>query len=88
MVANTGNQVKHIVQALEAVDNDNRKTFDLELRGLLSTVQTINRVMDTMWNRSKSDDYMVFRTFIMGTKNQPMFPNGVIYEGVSEEPVI
>lgn len=22
----------------------------------------------------------------MGTKNQPMFPKGVVYEGVSEEP--
>lgn len=26
------------------------------------------------------------RTFIMGTRAQPMFPNGVIYEGVSDEP--
>lgn len=32
------------------------------------------------------DIFWQFRTFIMGTKNQPMFPNGVVYEGVSEEP--
>ena len=31
------------------------------------------------------DRYNEFRTFIMGTKNQPMFPRGVLYEGVSEE---
>lgn len=46
----------------------------------------INTVMETMWHYSKSSDYMKFRTFIMGTKAQPMFPNGVLYEGVSTEP--
>ena len=29
---------------------------------------------------------MGLRTFIMGTKAQPMFPKGVIYEGVSKDP--
>jgi len=42
--------------------------------------------MDTMWNHSSPADYMKFRTFIMGTKNQPMFPKGVVYEGVTTEP--
>lgn len=41
--------------------------------------------METMWNRSKPEGYQGLRTFIMGTKNQPMFPNGVLYEGVSNE---
>lgn len=39
-----------------------------------------------MWGRSQSGQYKEFRTFIMGTKNQPMFPEGVIYEGVSDKP--
>mmetsp|Transcript_37877 Transcript_37877/g.33893 ORF Transcript_37877/g.33893 Transcript_37877/m.33893 type:complete len:224 (-) Transcript_37877:247-918(-) len=43
--------------------------------------------METMWVRSKPEDYNHFRTFILGIKNQPMFPNGVIYEGVSDEPM-
>ena len=42
--------------------------------------------MNTMWKESLPEDYDNFRTFIMGTKNQPMFPKGVIYEGVSGEP--
>ena len=42
--------------------------------------------MNTMWKESLPEDYDNFRTFIMGTKNQPMFPKGVIYEGVSDEP--
>ena len=86
MVAHSGNQVKHVLGAIEAADRNDRTQFNLELRGLLSALQTINRVMDTMWMHSNPDDYNKFRTFIMGTKNQPMFPNGVIYEGVSEEP--
>jgi indoleamine 2,3-dioxygenase len=72
MVSHTGNQVKHISQALQAIDSDNRAAFDIELRGLLSTMQAINRTMETMWGHSKSEDYLKFRTFIMGTKNQPM----------------
>ncbi|KAL2918738.1 hypothetical protein HK105_201572 [Polyrhizophydium stewartii] len=86
MVAHSGNQVKHILGALEAAERNDRTRFDQELRGLLSAMQSINRVMDTMWAHSAPEDYAKFRTFIMGTKNQPMFPNGVIYEGVSDEP--
>jgi indoleamine 2,3-dioxygenase len=38
-----------------------------------------------MWYRSKPSEYNNFRTFIMGIQNQPMFPNGVIYEGVDDK---
>lgn len=40
-----------------------------------------------MWNKSKPREYTGFRTFIFGITGQSMFPNGVVYEGVSEEPV-
>jgi indoleamine 2,3-dioxygenase len=40
-----------------------------------------------MWNRSKPAGYTTFRTFIFGITSQSMFPKGVIYEGVSEEPM-
>jgi indoleamine 2,3-dioxygenase len=40
-----------------------------------------------MWNRSKPQGYTGFRTFIFGITSQSMFPNGVIYEGISEEPM-
>ena len=32
-------------------------------------------------------DYNSFRTFIFGITKQSMFPHGVVYEGVSEEPL-
>lgn len=40
-----------------------------------------------MWGKSKPGDYTSFRTFIFGITSQSMFPNGVIYEGVSDEPL-
>lgn len=40
-----------------------------------------------MWGKSKPNDYVQFRTFIFGITSQSMFPHGVIYEGVSEEPL-
>lgn len=40
-----------------------------------------------MWNKSKPGDYTTFRTFIFGIASQSMFPKGVVYEGVSEEPL-
>ena len=40
-----------------------------------------------MWNKSKPNDYNSFRTFIFGITKQSMFPHGVVYEGVSEEPM-
>lgn len=84
MVVHSGNQVKHTVQALQSVKKDDRFQFEVEMRGLVATLQVINRVMDTMWTESLPSDYNKFRTFIMGTKNQPMFPHGVVYEGVDD----
>ena len=40
-----------------------------------------------MWSRSKPGSYTSFRTFIFGITSQSMFPKGVVYEGVSEEPM-
>lgn len=40
-----------------------------------------------MWRHSKPAQYTSFRTFIFGITKQTMFPNGVVYEGVSEEPM-
>lgn len=40
-----------------------------------------------MWGKSKPGDYISFRTFIFGITSQSMFPHGVIYEGVSSEPL-
>eukprot|EP01033_Poteriospumella_lacustris_P001454 gene1454-1056_t len=86
MVANTGDQVRHTLSVINRAEEQNRPAFNGALRDLTSTMRTINGIMDTMWKRSSPGAYNSFRSFIMGTKNQPMFPKGVIYEGVSDEP--
>ena len=40
-----------------------------------------------MWSKSRPNDYTSFRTFIFGITKQSMFPHGVVYEGVSDEPL-
>lgn len=49
-------------------------------------MQIVLEIFEQMWFRSKAEKYNDFRTFIMGIQNQPMFPNGVIYEGVDNTP--
>ncbi|KAJ3195818.1 hypothetical protein HK101_010990 [Irineochytrium annulatum] len=85
MVAHTGDLVKSTLGTLAAVERNDRAGLDEEMKGMLTTMQKINSTMDTMWAHSATEDYLKFRTFIMGTKNQPMFPKGVVYEGVSDQ---
>lgn len=81
MVAHSGKLVSRVLEIFEAAQSQSRAEFDCALDGLLAVMQEINQVMDTMWNRSSAAAYNSFRAYIMGTKNQPMFPRGVIYEG-------
>lgn len=108
MVRHSPRLVASAIQVLDACDALDRTKFDAGLALLRDTYHEINTVMETMWARSNPDDYLGFRTFIMGTKNQaseyqalyaliriqllittlqPMFPNGVFYEGAFKEPV-
>ncbi|OBZ85045.1 Indoleamine 2,3-dioxygenase 1 [Choanephora cucurbitarum] len=88
MVSYSPRLVKHTMGALQAAEQKDRARFNIEMAGLNETYESINREMEMMWSRSMPEDYIKFRTFIMGTKNQPMFPDGVIYEGVSDKPVV
>ena len=89
MAAKTPFLVENVINALQAAYSDERHTFDYTMNELVLTMRSINDSMERMWKHSSPNDYMKFRTFIMGTKNQKgLFPNGVIYEGVSEEPQV
>ena len=51
-------------------------------------MKSINERRQIMWQASRWKHYNDFRVFIMGIKgNDEIFGDGVIYEGVSEEPV-
>ena len=89
MVAYTGILISATEDALKAVQANDVKAFEDAFERLLGGYRKINNSMETMWGRSKAADYMKFRTFIYGTapkKDNPMFPDGVVYEGVSDEP--
>ncbi|KAF3939783.1 Myoglobin [Dactylella cylindrospora] len=84
--------VKKALDALRAANTEataaeNRELFNDGLREILGSMRKINTVMEDMWKKSKPESYSSFRVFIFGIHSQPMFPNGVIYEGVSEEPM-
>eukprot|EP01112_Ceratiomyxa_fruticulosa_P012968 TRINITY_DN361_c0_g1_i1.p1 TRINITY_DN361_c0_g1~~TRINITY_DN361_c0_g1_i1.p1 ORF type:complete len:475 (+),score=88.65 TRINITY_DN361_c0_g1_i1:120-1544(+) len=88
MVRYSGDLVKYVIAVLDAVNQGNRDEFNRQMDNLNATMFEINRVMETMWKVSAPKDYNEFRTFIMGTKNQKeMFPDGVLYSGVSAERV-
>ncbi|PVI00887.1 hypothetical protein DM02DRAFT_718146 [Periconia macrospinosa] len=87
MVKESGALIKGTVDILEGADEKDREKFNDGLRTLVEGLRKVNAVMHTMWNRSSPQGYTSFRTFIFGITSQSMFPNGVIYDGVSEEPM-
>jgi indoleamine 2,3-dioxygenase len=87
MVKESGPLIKGTVDMLEGCGVQDREKFNEGLRTLVGASRNVNAVMNTMWNRSKPGSYTSFRTFIFGITSQSMFPDGVIYEGVSEEPM-
>ncbi|KAH7380221.1 hypothetical protein DE146DRAFT_681987 [Phaeosphaeria sp. MPI-PUGE-AT-0046c] len=87
MVKESGALVSGAATMLDACAARDRERFDDGLRTLVNGLTKVNSVMNTMWKRSKPNGYTSFRTFIFGITSQSMFPNGVIYEGVSEEPL-
>jgi len=57
------------------------------LEDILEVVKGMNERRRTMWEASDYRNYNKFRAFIMGIEgNEEIFGDGVIYEGVTEEP--
>ncbi|SPC62797.1 related to BNA2 - putative tryptophan 2,3-dioxygenase or indoleamine 2,3-dioxygenase [Ustilago sp. UG-2017b] len=89
MVSYTGNLVSATEDALRACNSKDVAAFEDAFERLLLTYRKINESMETMWPRSLPQDYLKYRSFIFGTgpkKMNAMFPDGVVYEGVSDEP--
>ncbi len=89
MVSYTGKLVSATEDALQAVAAKDIGAFEDAFERLLVTYRKINESMESMWARSLPQDYLKYRSFIFGTgpkKMNAMFPGGVVYEGVSEEP--
>ncbi len=77
--------VGSILDFLKSKDNSG---VNQSLNNCLSSMKSINERRQIMWQASRWKHYNDFRVFIMGIKgNDEIFGNGVIYEGISEEPV-
>src|SRR5690606_23529989 len=70
MVSHSKELVSGTMNALDAISNQDRFEFDKAVAKMVTTMQEINKSMETMWSRSSPSDYLKFRTFILGTKNQ------------------
>ena len=71
----------------EALDSNNSESLNHALEGLVATMKNINSRRKLMWEASRWKHYNDFRAFIMGIKgNDDIFENGLIYEGVWDEP--
>ncbi|KAK6520364.1 hypothetical protein TWF506_000636 [Arthrobotrys conoides] len=91
MVKHSHGLVSGVQKGLKALRDsdypDRLSVFQEGLQEILEAFKKINKVMNDMWQKSKPEAYSGFRTFIFGIHSQPMFPDGVIYEGVSAEPM-
>lgn len=71
----------------EALDSNNSESLNHALEGLVATMKNINSRRKLMWEASRWKHYNDFRAFIMGIKgNDDIFENGLIYQGVWDEP--
>ena len=77
--------VGSILNFIKSKDNSG---VNQSLNNCLSSMKSINERRQIMWQASRWKHYNDFRVFIMGIKgNDEIFGDGVIYEGISEEPV-
>lgn len=71
----------------EALDSNNSESLNHALEGLVATMKNINSRRKLMWEASRWKHYNDFRAFIMGIKgNDDIFENGLVYQGVWDEP--
>lgn len=90
MVRNSGPLVAGTCDCLDVVDQkkksqEGRVAFNDGLARIVAALTRINGVMETMWAKSRPEQYTSFRTFIFGITSQSMFPDGVAYEGVGAD---
>lgn len=70
-----------------ALESKEPAALNQALESLVGTMKQINARRKLMWEASRWKHYNDFRAFIMGIKgNDDLFGNGLIYEGVWDEP--
>ena len=81
--------VKSVQDAIEAMKENDESALTRALELNFNTIKEMNKRKREMWIASNYTKYNDFRIFIMGSKgNTQIFPRGVTYEGVSEDPMV
>ncbi|KAM9311978.1 indoleamine 2,3-dioxygenase 2 [Gastrophryne carolinensis] len=80
--------VKAIIQAVGALESDDNETLLKALQDMGQAINMMREALHLMYDYVDSDVYYnTIRTFLSGWKDNPNMPDGLIYEGVSEEPL-
>jgi indoleamine 2,3-dioxygenase len=79
-----GQLIRTGMDVLRSCEMRDRAMFNESLKAMRDVMIFMNNEFERMYIESNPSDYNIFRTFIMGITNQPMFPNGVVYEGCYE----
>ncbi len=79
--------VGSVLKALKAISNNNNEDLNKNLKQNFHSMELVNDRRKDMWVASRWKHYNDFRIFIMGIKgNDEIFNDGLIYEGVWDEP--
>ena len=79
--------VESVLESLKCIENDQAEGLNKNLKQNFHSMELVNDRRKEMWVASRWKHYNDFRIFIMGIKgNEEIFGNGLIYEGVSNEP--
>ena len=88
IVSQTNNQAQAYEKMFEGASKKDRGLMNAGLKQHLETLEHMNNIFAKMWKMSSPTKYLNFRTFIMGIQgNDDIFPNGVLYKGVSDTPL-
>ena len=79
--------VESVLESLKCIENDQAEALNKNLKQNFHSMELVNERRKEMWVASRWKHYNDFRIFIMGIKgNEEIFGNGLIYDGVWDEP--
>ena len=79
--------VESVLKSLKSIEENNNEELNKNLKQNFHSMELVNDRRKEMWVASRWKHYNDFRIFIMGIKgNEEIFGNGLIYDGVWDEP--
>ncbi|XP_072005185.1 indoleamine 2,3-dioxygenase 2 isoform X1 [Engystomops pustulosus] len=80
--------VKAVIRIVRALQEDDRQTLLSTVPDLEQSINKMSAALQLMYEYVDSDVYYnTIRTFLTGWKDNPNMPEGLVYEGVSDEPL-